>query len=197
MSQQNARKLAGAIREAIRKEVGPLVDSYAAICTAASTAGVQFRRIGESTGSEEVYAKIRGQFIRVGDEIAVIQVGKHPFVLGVIKRAAFGTPTYSISANAGTGATMSITGNDEFGLIQLVTGTSPASGSQFDFNFASAMPNTDYGVILQPASNAAGDLQGRMNVTSRTTSKWSLNFRTAPTASATYQWFYYMRPFEQ
>jgi hypothetical protein len=198
MSQINARRLAAAIREAVKIEIKPYVESYSAIVTGLSTTGVQFRRAGEDTGSEEIYAVLRNQHLHVDDEVAVIQVGKHPFVLGRIRRSALSTPTYTLNANAGTGATLVIGGTDQSGNISLVTGSgSVSSGTQFDFTFAQPMANAEYTVILQSSSNASADLQGRFNPTSRTTTKWSLNLRIAPTISSTYNWFYWIRPYEQ
>jgi hypothetical protein len=158
---------------------------------------VQFKRAGETTGSTEVYARLRFQHIRVGDQVAVIQVGKHPFVVGVVQRAAYGTPTYTLNSIAGTGATMSIAGSDYSGVITVNSGSASLSAGQlFDFTFVNAWASTEYTVVLQPASNAAGDLQARFNITSRTTTKWTLNLRTALTASSTYIWHYQIRPYE-
>jgi len=198
MSQINARRLAAAIREAVKIEIKPYVESYSAIVTGLSATGVQFRRAGEDTGSEEIYAVLRNQHLHVGDEVAVIQVGKHPFVLGRIRRAALGTPTYTINANAGTGATLSIAGTDQSGQITLSTGSaSVGAGVQFIFTFAQAMVDTNYSIMLAPSSNASADLQGRFNPTTRTTAGWSMNLRIAPTISSTYAWFYWIRPYEQ
>lgn len=66
------------------------------------------------------------------------------------------TPSASVGAGAGTGATTSITGNDLAGEITLNAGTSPATSADADLvtvTFSSALPSAPRAVILGRGSN--------------------------------------------
>ncbi len=104
----------------------------------------------------------------------------------IITANSSGSTTIVAGANAGTGATASISGNDTSGTITVNTGTSPSAGTLATITFISAYgaaPN----VVLTPKGNAAATLQ--YNYGSSTTS-FTLNSGTAPAASTAYTYSY-------
>lgn len=198
MSTKESRALAQAVLNAVHRIIPQYFESYSAVVTGVESGGIKFRRVSESTAGDEVYARLHMQNILVGDEVAVVSVAKHPFVLGKVKRADDDEPTISVNANAGTGATAELVAGstDLSGEIRVSTGTSTSAGALFTFNFANAKPDLNYSVVLTNRTNAAADLQGRYNVTAVSENGWNLNLRVAPTASASYYWSYHIHPFQ-
>jgi len=190
------KNLASTIVAAVQHEMSKYIDVYTAEVTQVMSTGLRIKRIGETTGSNEIYARVSDLLYFEGDEVFVISIRTRPFILGVVRRAAAASPTATVLSPGGTGATCTIAGTDFQGQISFVSGSaSLAAGQVFTFNFSQAMPNANYAVILTPGSNAAGDLQMRMNYTSRTVNGWGMNFRVAPTASSTYNWSYMIKPY--
>lgn len=101
-------------------------------------------------------------------------------------------PTTTVSANAGTGATGSVSNaTDVAGRVQLVSGAlSLLSGAQITVNFNIAF-NTAPIVVLSPANLAAGANVAAYYVTS-STSGFTINFGIAGGAALTYQWNYHV-----
>lgn len=190
------KSIAATILSTVQREITKYIDVYTAEITEIATTGLKIQRIGETVGSNEIYARLSDLIYMVGDEVLVIEIRNRPFVVGVVRRASTGTPTGTVLTNAGTGASCTISGTDYQGQISFVAGSSGVSaGNVFDFEFADEQENANYAVVLTNGSNAAGDLQMRMNYTGRSTTKWTMNFRVAPTASATYLWSYIIRPY--
>lgn len=102
-----------------------------------------------------------------------------------------GPPTIAAAAAAGTTATVTITGNDEEGIIVLVPGgTGIATGTQATVTFGLARPSANYTVHLQPFSSAARTAGATVGPTSRSASGWSITTGTALSSGSTYQWLY-------
>lgn len=189
------KNLATTIVAAVQHELSRYIDVFTAEITEVNTTGVKIKRVGETTGSNEIYARVSDLIYNVGDEVFVISIRNRPFVLGVVRRTTYPSPTATVLSAAGSGASCSIIGSDLNGTITFVAGSSSVSaGNVFTFNFAEAMPDATYSVNLTNGSNAAGDLQMRMNFTGRSTTGWNMNFRVAPTTGATYIWSYAIRP---
>jgi len=61
-------------------------------------------------------------------------------------------PSFSVLSGAGTGATASIAGSEVAGQITLTLGTLPAGGNVLQLTLSSAMPDTNYSIVLQPTN---------------------------------------------
>lgn len=69
------------------------------------------------------------------------------------------TPTIAVGAGAGTGATVSVVGNDIEGVITLTGGTgATASATVFTLTFFDSYTSAPHGVILVPADTDAANL---------------------------------------
>lgn len=102
-----------------------------------------------------------------------------------------GPPTIAAQAAAGTTATVTITGNDEEGIIVLVPGgTGITTGVQAIVTFGLPRPSANYTVHLQPFSSAARTAGATVGPTSRSASGWSLTTGTALSSGSTYQYLY-------
>lgn len=102
-------------------------------------------------------------------------------------------PTATVNANAGTGATCTLSNSsDVAGTMNLTTtATAPAAGEQCKVNF-----NVAYGVapicIFSPASaNAAAFQVTSQTYQTTTTAKLSINFGVADAVGHAYVWSYY------
>lgn len=174
------------------------IDVYSAVVTSIDTVGdgLQIRKLGETTASEERYARLSDHYVIVDDEVLVLEIRQKPYILGKIKSGVETAPTITVLSPAGTGATGQILsgGTDYAGEIELVAGSASVSaGNVLTFNFGQEKPDVNYNILLSPTTNASGDLQARYNTVSRTVNGWNLNFRVAPTASATYRFAYFIR----
>ncbi len=105
----------------------------------------------------------------------------------IITGNSSGTTTIAAGANAGTGATASIVGNDTSGTIIVTTGTGPAVGVLATVTFANA-----YGaapdVVIAPKTNGNGATLQYYTVPGTTT--FTLNSNNAPAGSTTYTYSY-------
>jgi hypothetical protein len=113
---------------------------------------------------------------------------------GHIRTSDPATPTSTINANAGTGATItnSSDGDDTAGNLTLTTGSGAwASGAQFTLNFIRTYSST-VTVFLYPANAAAatGATTVMPYVGTTTASGFTINFVNADTAAHTYVWNY-------
>lgn len=107
-----------------------------------------------------------------------------------------GPPTITKSAAAGSTATVTITGNDEVGLIQLVPGgTGIATGELAVISFALARRSTNFEIVLQEFSAAARTAGRTVGPTTRSVSSWRLTTGTALSSGSTYQWFYAVKDY--
>lgn len=105
-----------------------------------------------------------------------------------------GAPTIEATANAGTGATASITGDDGGGLIEVVTGSSVTGNSDLAVITLANSRASAISAVIWPANTAAcGTAASRVFVTGSTTG-FSINTTTLTLAgSTTYQWQYVTR----
>jgi len=110
----------------------------------------------------------------------------HDGHIGVTQTTA---PTTTVNANAGTGATCSVSGTDTAGTVSLTTGSGAwASGVQceVDFNMSySAAPRCVFS-----ASNSNAAVASVNAYLTKTTADFSMNFVNADTAATTYEWDY-------
>jgi len=107
----------------------------------------------------------------------------------VITGNTSGTTTASVSANAGTGATCTVTGDDTAGRITLVTGSASwAAGAQCTINFSSSFASAPYPVI-SPAGTA--DTSFVKTYVAPFTNNFDVRFQAADNASHTFVWDYF------
>lgn len=98
-------------------------------------------------------------------------------------------PTATVNANAGTGATCTVTGGTYAGNVVITAGTlSLASGDQCDLTFSTALTNAPY-CQLQPTNATAAAMSVNVYKTS-TNSALSVNFSIAATPVAVYSFDY-------
>jgi hypothetical protein len=186
----------GSAADAIHKaaaDAATNVGAFRATVTAVSGPLVSIRREGEATGSSEFYPSVSRSLLYVGDVVLCIPIGGKPVVVDVIRRAAFASATYTVLGNAGTGATASIAGDDTSGTITVVTGTSTASGTFVEIDFAAPRPNTSYSVELTRGDLVAGSIDVRH--TGKTVNRFRLYSPAALNASTTYVWDYHVRQY--
>lgn len=116
-------------------------------------------------------------------------------ILGNAVETTGSTPGVAASANAGTTASVSITGNDTCGLISLTPGGAGiGGGNQLTVTFAAARPDTNYVVMLQAADDGAAGLSSPLvRPASLSTTAWSLNRASVALVSGTvYSWLYWV-----
>jgi hypothetical protein len=122
-----------------------------------------------------------------------------PFVIdsfGHLTTNASGTTTIAAGTGAGTGPTISITGNDVAGVIDLTTGSTPAgSGATIaTITFANAYTTAPKVVLLLPMGNvtATSAAISRSFVSTIGTTTWTIAQAGAnPLAASTvYKWMY-------
>jgi hypothetical protein len=100
-------------------------------------------------------------------------------------------PTVTVNANAGTGATSTVSNaTDTAGKLALMLGTSPASGVQTTVNFNKAFATAPI-ISLTPANalTAANSVSKQIFVSSATSS-FAVNFGVTGTAAEAYSWHY-------
>lgn len=122
-------------------------------------------------------------------DTARISLGPHLITSGL-------RPSYTLAAGAGTGATAVITGNDIAGLIQIVAGTTPATGVQITFKFAKPYDDTNYAMTLTGSNLGARGLATELGTSTKTVSDVQLSISTALTNGTTYQWNYIIVAFK-
>jgi hypothetical protein len=184
---------------------------YTATVTALSAGKVKFRPNGVTTGADELYGRIAGFGLIVGDDIKVIG-RRNPLVLGKIQRAAPTAPyvldagltigghvdtsgsASGVAAGAAAGTTAVATfvgGNDTAGVLQLVPGgTGIATGVIFTITFAAARADANFHERFTPLSSAARTLGGVIGASARATGSVTISTNTALTSGATYIWGY-------
>lgn len=155
---------------------------------------------------------------QAGDEIAFAMMGDRPIVIGKVARAVatvarlsrtlrftsgnglayYGTtPSYTLNANAGVGATALVEGSDRCGRVQVVTGSSAvASGILIRITFATAMANTDYAVRVSCADSDSAEKQPYCDYNTRTTTYFEISLFGTPNTSRSYQFFYEVAEYE-
>lgn len=110
-----------------------------------------------------------------------IVVGGHVITAG-------DTPSVQTQANAGTGALVTITGNDTLGTITIQTGNNPTAGE-----LAKLVYKKDYGTAPKVLISPANDMASQVHFYRGTTSvhDFGLNFSDVPAPNTTYQFDYY------
>ncbi len=104
----------------------------------------------------------------------------------IITGNSIGSTTIAAGANAGTGATATISGNDTSGTITVTTGTGPAAGTLATITFAGTYGSAPR-VVLTPTGANGATLQYYVG---STTTTFTLSSGTAPTASTAYTYNY-------
>ncbi len=108
------------------------------------------------------------------------------------------TPTGSVDTGAGVGATMTITGTDLAGRIELITGTGPTAVNTIvcSITFATAFASAPRVVILTPATTAAAVQGGTdgvyVNAAEITTTGFVIRNPNSALSgpTTTYRWYY-------
>lgn len=106
-------------------------------------------------------------------------------------------PTFTAGTAAGTAPTVTITGNDIAGVVNVTTGTAPTGTPVVTVTFNTAYKAAPKAVILTPASSAAAALSGLTMVyvdpTNTTTAHYIITVGGTGLASATaYSWYYHI-----
>jgi hypothetical protein len=100
-------------------------------------------------------------------------------------------PGIAAGAAAGTSPTVAITGNDNWGKIEVTVGTSPATGQLVTITFGTARPNVDYDVILTAREADAARHVARWHPVVAAGSNWRIDvIDAALSASTAYAWAY-------
>ena len=101
-----------------------------------------------------------------------------------------GEPTATVQSAAGSGATVSISGDDTTGTITITTGGSGlTAGELAQINFSNSYTSAPH-VILSPSNAAASSLEYYKGTT--TTSGFMFDANQAPNANTTYQYDYFI-----
>ena len=102
-----------------------------------------------------------------------------------------GTPTLTPNANAGTGASASVVGNDKSGLITLTSGTgTPAAGSELFVQWATQRGQLPSAIILLPANVAASGRGVYASSAGYGLTGFTVSFINAPATSTAYTLWY-------
>lgn len=99
------------------------------------------------------------------------------------------TPGVAVTANAGTGATVSVAGTDLAGTITLNVGTAPALGDLLTLTFATSFVTAPR-VVFSPANASAGGNAPGFYRSTVAGGSVKLAAAAAPAASTTYVWDY-------
>lgn len=112
---------------------------------------------------------------------------------GHLKSTQTTVPTATVNANAGTGATCTLSNaTDSAGTINLTTGTlATASGEQCKVNFNAAYNVAPICVVSSSSATAGADAVVRAVYFTTTTAKLSVNFNVAEVSGTSYNWSYY------
>jgi hypothetical protein len=102
---------------------------------------------------------------------------------------ASGQPTANPQTAAGTGATVTVDGNDTTGTITINTGSTPDAGAIAQLLFSQSYAKAPHVVISASNDNAAG-LHFYKGTT--TTADFLFNFKDAPAANTTYVFDYFI-----
>jgi hypothetical protein len=110
----------------------------------------------------------------------------------VTEAGGFGAvPTVTKLTAAGTTGTVTITGNDTQGEINIVPGgTGIAAGSLLTLTFAVERPSAKYNVHISMNSQSARSLASGIGPTSRATTGFDIDCRAVLTSGTTYTWGY-------
>lgn len=110
---------------------------------------------------------------------------------GHLISAATGTPTIAAGTGAGTSPTISITGNDVCGVINLTTGSTPTQGGTIaTISFANAYATAPKSVILTQAAIVSA-AAGKWYAGATTTTTWKIeNSTSGLVAASAYAWYY-------
>lgn len=103
------------------------------------------------------------------------------------------TPTSSAGTGAGTSPTITVTGSELSGTIQVLTGTSPsASATIVTITIPTAVQGTNNGVVISPANATTANLAVANNVFAAmaSTTTFTLTSTGALTGATTYKWNY-------
>jgi hypothetical protein len=117
----------------------------------------------------------------------------NPIFLGLVKAPNYystsATPTIAVGANAGTGATVSIVGTNQDGIITVNTGTGATTGilCTITMSGAFAYPNSCTPVITHSSGPA---ITGDVTVIPTATT-WQVYMNGGVSSSSTYTWTYH------
>jgi hypothetical protein len=103
------------------------------------------------------------------------------------------TPSIAAGTGAGTGPTISITGNDIAGYISLTAGTSPtATGVIATITFSTTLTNTPKAIMITAGANQAATQFQKVYVNQATlsTTSWELKNASVALGSNVFVWFY-------
>jgi len=111
---------------------------------------------------------------------------------GHVTLSALAIPTIAAGAAAGTGPTVSITGNDQQGVITLVIGTAPAAGILATITFGNTWSTAPLTPVIGPATTNAGASGVFVDPADVGTASWKIRAGTALVAGTTYKFAYHV-----
>ncbi len=164
---------------------GGTTNSGIVVQTVASQSSGNILQAQDSTGAALATIDYQGNLtVKAGTFNGTLTVNGH-----IITGNTSGSTTATVHANAGTGATCSVSGNDTGGKITLAMGTSTSAGIQCTINFASS-----YGTAPNPVLSAANSETGSNAINhyfNSTTSNFTINFTNPDNTGITYVWYYF------
>lgn len=103
-------------------------------------------------------------------------------------------PSISVGAALGSGGSVAASilfGTDQYGKLRLTAGTTGlGTGTAATVTFATARPDANYTVHLEPASSNARINAVQKGPSSLATGSWLVTFTVAPSSGLTYDYFY-------
>lgn len=109
---------------------------------------------------------------------------------GHVSTSNLAVPTIAAGAAAGAGPTVSISGNDQQGVITITTGTSPTTGILATITFGNAWGTAPSTPVIGAATANAGAAGVYVDPADMGATSWKLRTGTALTASTTYKFAY-------
>lgn len=98
------------------------------------------------------------------------------------------SPTIAAGAAAGTSPTVTATGNNQSHVLNITTGTSPATGTLATVTFNGTLSSAPNGCFLTPRNSATPPAMTSVYTTAPTTTTYTISVLSALTASTAYSW---------
>ena len=111
---------------------------------------------------------------------------------GHMMLSALAVPTIAAGTAAGTSPTVSITGNDQHGVISITTGTAPTTGILATITFGNAWSSSPLTPVIGPATGNAGGSGVFVDPADVGTTTWKLRTSAALSAGTSYKFAYHI-----
>jgi hypothetical protein len=152
---------------------------------AGQSSGYILQALSSSGGSPFAYLDYQGNLlVKTATVSGNLTVNGH-----VITGNTTGSTTATVSANAGTGSTCTVSGDDTAGQITVITGSASwASGVQCTINFSSSYASSPHPIMTSANATSRSVVQPYIG---STTGTMTINFTAPDTTSNTYIWNYF------